>query len=91
MSINKGICIDCKHYNSGKINFYEPDTPRSCSNGNTDNMNKFWSDCGKLTREQSKDYNVPCFEPTETAVKLQELIDIADGVLSDLKKIYKEG
>lgn len=85
MSINKGICVDCRHFCSGKINFYEPDTPRSCSKGNIDALNKFFSDCGKLTREQTKDYNVSCFEPTETAVKLQEMIDIADNILCELK------
>lgn len=80
-----GHCPDCKHFKSGEINFYEADTPRSCSKGNTATFEKFFSDCGSLTREQSKDYVVPCFEPTEHAMKLQNLIDLTSNLLDKVK------
>lgn len=41
----------CRHYDIGEINFYEPDTPRSCSKGNSATLDKFFSDCGHLTGE----------------------------------------
>ena len=81
-----GQCPSCRHYNIGEINFYEPDTPRSCSKGNSATLDKFFSDCGHLTREQAKDYTVPCYEPTEHSMKLQELLDMSSNILNRLKK-----
>lgn len=86
-----GQCPSCRYYNIGKINFYEPDTPRSCSKGNSATLDKFFSDCGHLTSEQAKDYAVPCYKPTESSIILQNLIDMSSDLVERLKKCSVDG
>ena len=80
------ICPDCKYYTYGS---YYPEVPKSCSKGNKEAFDNFWNECGDKTRDDSKSVKIPCFEPTEFAVKTQELIDKTKDVLKYFEDINK--
>ena len=73
---NKG-CNNCSHYNSGKLNMWKDDEPRSCKLGKNEELDKWWLENGNKTNKTIIN-DMPCYQDTELGIlsgKLSELLD----------------
>ena len=55
-----------------------------CENGNQDTFVKWWKNSIGVPSSQNPE--VPCYESTEHTKRLDEMIDLADDILTSLKK-----